>query len=300
MSELLSYLAPSFEAYLSGFSLFIVLAIMGVMIGVLAGMFGVGGGFLLVPLMNIVLGIPMEIAAGSTTCYIIGTSSSGFYKQLKHRNVELSVLIPVSIGSFTGAIFGDILQDFLIYSAAGGNRVLFEEIMQGVYICILLLISAVMFFSRENKEGGKLLLQKFPLGPRVNLPVAEIEGISWPGMVLTGLLGGLLTGLLGISGGVLFVPLLMLGVGLSAHKAAGTSLGIVFFASVSAVIKKGLSGPGKISLAVALALLAASVLGVNSGIWLGRKLNTQKLRRYFAIIGVLTALMVAFRLLGWI
>lgn len=287
-SDVLSYVTPHFDANLTGITLYILLSLMGVIIGVLASLFGVGGGFLLVPVMNILLGIPMEIAAGSATCYIIGTSSTGFIKQIKNKNVELKVFAFIALGSSIGAVLGDIIQNKLMAD---------EKNLQIIFFIILLVIAAVMFFSKERDINKKVLLQRFPIGPRTDLYNAGINGLSIPGLFLIGISGGILTGLLGISGGVLFVPLLVLGVGLTSRIATGTSLGIVLVSSISAVIKKGFSGSGKISLSIALSLLVASAIGVQTGIAIGQKLHSEKLKRYFSIVVLLAAIMVLVKII---
>lgn len=296
IDSVISYINPDFTANFSGLTLFIILVVMGLIIGFLAGMFGVGGGFLLVPLMNIVLGIPMEMAAGSATCYIIGTSSTGFIRQTRTRNVEFRVFLIIAIGSAIGAICGDILQNVIITTIAGGNKVLFERIMLVVFFVLLLVIFAIMFFSPERDENKKLLLQKINLGPTIDLIKSNIPGVSVIGLVLIGLMGGILTGLLGISGGVLFVPILVIGVGLNTSIATGTSLGVVLAASVSAVIKKGISGSGKVSIGIALSLLVASAIGVQSGIYINSKIHSGKLKKYFSLIVLLAAVMVLFKI----
>ncbi|MGL1890497.1 MAG: sulfite exporter TauE/SafE family protein [Spirochaetaceae bacterium] len=297
MEDILSYIFPAFTANYSGITLFLVLAGLGIGVGLLAGLFGVGGGFLLVPLMNIALGIPIEVAGGSATCYIIGTSSTGFIKQLKNGNVEFKVFLFIAMGSSIGAILGDVLQNFLLSSVANGNQAYFEQITLTVFFILLIIIAGIMFFTPHERSDKKLLLQKFPIGPRVDLVQSGINGLSISGLILIGLIGGILTGLLGISGGVLFTPLLVLGVGLAGSVATGTSLGVVLVASVVAVIKKGFSGPGKISLGIALSLLIASAIGIQTGIRIGQKLHAAKLKKYFAIVVLLAAAMVLYKLI---
>lgn len=296
IDSVISYISPEFSANFSGLSLFVTLAVMGLVIGMVAALFGVGGGFLLVPLMNITLGIPMEMAAGSATCYIIGTSSTGFIKQIKRGHVEFRVFLCIAIGSAVGAILGDILQNFLIINIAMGESEIFEKIMLYVFFILLLIIAAIMYFSPERDKNKDLFLQKLPLRPKIDLKKSGISGVSIPGLIFIGLTGGIFTGLLGISGGVLFVPILVIGVGLAPHIATGTSLGVVLVASISAVVKKGLSGSGKVSIPIALSLLVASAIGVQAGIYLGSKLHSTKLKKYFSFVVILAALMVLYKI----
>ncbi len=297
ISSILNYVSPDFHSYLSGAGLIAGLSALGFAVGVIAGLFGVGGGFLLVPLMNVVLGIPMEIAAGSATCYIIGTSSSGIVRHWQNRNIELKAAVYLAAGSIAGAVAGDILQDFFIVTVAGGNRGMFEKIMQGVFIILLTLIAWVMYKVPEESGNSKTLLQRIKLGPYVNLPLSSQTGVSIPGLVLIGFSGGILTGLMGVSGGVLFMPILVLGVGLLPHLAVGTSLTVVFIASVTAVIKKGLSGSGKVSLPIAVSLLVAGTAGVRLGMFIASRITGHKLKRYFSIVALAAGIMVFFKFL---
>jgi len=91
------------------------------------------------------------------------------------------------------------------------------------------------------------------------------------------------------------MPLLVLAIGLSPHRAVGTSLGVVIFSSIAGTIKHGLDG--NVNLWLVMSLLVSSVLGVQIGAWICHRLHASKLRRYFAILAMLTALAVAARLL---
>ncbi len=296
ISDILAYVSPAFDSSLSGAVSIVLLSGIGLAVGIVAGLFGVGGGFLLVPLMNVLIGIPMEIAAGSATCYIIGTSSSGVMKHLRNKNVEIRAALFLGGGSIFGAVMGDILQDFFIVTVAGGNRELFEKIMQGGFVILLALIAWVMYRTPKGKEGQKTLLQRLTIGPYVDLPLSSRYRVSIPGLVMIGVFGGILTGLMGVSGGVLFMPILTLGVGLLPHLAVGTSLAVVFTASVAAVIKKGISSPGKVSLPIAVSLLVAGTIGVRIGMFLASKITGSTLKKYFSLVAVAAGITVLLKL----
>lgn len=299
MIEFFKFIAPEFSSYLTGPVFFFFLAGLGFIIGILAGIFGVGGGFLLVPLMNILLGIPIELAAGSATCYIIGTSTTGVLKHFHKGNIEIKAALYISFGSILGAVSGDILQDCIVI-LVGGNRFVFEQIMQGVFVLLLVLIAWVM--SRESSYDEKsdirpvTVLQKIRFGPKSDLTQSRQIGVSIIGLFGIGFSGGILTGLMGVSGGVLFMPILVLGVGLAPHLAVGTSLAVVLVGSISAIIKKSLSGGGKVSLPIAVALLAAGAVGVRIGIAISHRLHGEQLKKYFSIIVLGAAVMVAVKL----
>src|SRR6056297_730487 len=277
MSELLQLLAPQFAAHFSGIAFYATLILLGLMIGFLTGFFGVGGGFLTVPLLNIIIGVPYEIAVGSDLSFIIGTSSSGFLRQATLGKVEYKTVGCIAGGSIAGAVVGDILQDFLIFSVAGGQRGVFNSIMHSLFVALLLFTVFIILKQPGSKAGRTHTpLQRLQFGPKVDLNHDGLEQVNLFGMILIGFLVGILTGVMGIGGGVL--------VGLPADKASGTSLGIVFLAASAGVMKKAISSTPKISLPITMSLLVASVIGVQIGIHLVQNFDTSRFRRYFALI----------------
>lgn len=106
VTELLAILFPHLQTGFSMPQLFGILSLPGLSLGFLAGFFGIGGGFLAVPVMNIILGTPCEIAVGSVVCFIIGTSSSGFMRQKNIGNVRFSIIVNMVAGSILGVVKG--------------------------------------------------------------------------------------------------------------------------------------------------------------------------------------------------
>lgn len=291
MAELLQIIAPPFTAHFSGPLFYLVLVVLGLSIGFLTGFFGVGGGFLTVPLLNIILGVPYEIAVGSDLSFIIGTSSSGFLRQATLGKVEYKTVGCIAGGSIAGAVVGDFIQDYLLFRVAGGRQLMFNSIMHSMFV-VLLVFTALIILKQPGKkqQPGKQAakvgtpLQRMKFGPTVDLDHDGLEGVNLSGLILIGFLVGILTGVMGIGGGVLMMPILLLLVGLPADKASGTSLGIVFLAATAGVVKKTLSATPKVDLSITLALLVASVIGVQLGIHLVQNFDTSRFRRYFAVI----------------
>ncbi len=279
------------QADLAGGQLWFALAGIGVGIGVLTGLFGVGGGFLAVPALNILIGVPYEIAIGSSLNFIIGTSTAGLPRHVRAGNVERKVVLILAMGGMVGAVLGDVLQDVMITNLAGGDPDVFDNIMTGLFIVLLLVTAWLVFRGPREHHTGLFPIQRFRLGPRVDLPASGLKSVSLSGMILLGLGVGIVTGVFGVGGGVLFVPILLLVIGLKAHHAVGTSMGVVLLASIAGTIKKGYAD--KVSLSIAMALLVGSVFGVQLGAWLCGRLRGQGLRRAFAGIVVIAAMLLA-------
>jgi len=275
------------DAYLHGPALLAALAGLGLAVGVLTGLFGVGGGFLLNPLMLVLLGMDESLVVGSSLSFITGTAAAGIVRHMRGRNVEFRSMVVIGLGAIAGAVAGASLHAYL--RAEVGRH--FKGVMLALYL-VLLVLTAWLVARKDDAAGRRRsLLQRLPLPPRVRLPGAGLEGVSLPGLVLVGVLIGVLTGMLGIGGGVLFMPLLLLVVGLSAHQAVGTSLGMVLFGSITGTVHHGLAG--NVSLWVAMALLVAGTVGVQVGAWACERLHARRLRQYFAAVALLAAVVVA-------
>lgn len=284
-SEVLRLVTPPIEAALTGLPFYAVVLTIGLVIGVLTGFFGVGGGFLIVPLLNIVLDINYELAVGSSLSFIIGTSFAGLLKQNEQKNVHFEVAGYIVAGSVVGAVLGDNLQIFLLHGLAGGRQELFTLMMHGLFLLVLIgtIVSMRSPAAGDGPEKLPLLARTGP-PPKFHIGEWGSRGFSVPGTFLVGAAIGILTGLLGIGGGVLLVPVLLGLFGLSHTKAAGTSLAIIFATSIVAVAKKGLSAVPKVSLPLTLILLIASVIGVQLGIFLVHRVSGAGFRRYFSSV----------------
>ncbi len=278
------------SAYLHGPALVAALAAFGLIVGVLTGLFGVGGGFMITPLLRVLLGVPYEIAVGSGLAFILGTSSAGAVRHGRQKNLEPRTVLVVGLGSMLGAVVGGRLMVLLKRAVGDGEG--FTLTMHGLFM-VLLLVTAWLVARRPGQDGpeGPSLLARLPLGPRIDLPTVGLSGISVPGLVGVGLGIGVLTGLLGIGGGVLMMPLLLLVVGMQTRQAVGTSLGVVLLASLAGTGEHAWSG--HVNLVIALSLLLGSAIGVQIGAWLCEVLHAQAIRRYFAVLVLLVALAIA-------
>lgn len=278
------------DAYLSGAALLCALAAMGAVIGVLTGLFGVGGAFLITPMMIVLLGIDESLAVGTSLCFVIGTAAAGYRRHARLKNVEPRSVLILSAGAVAGTVLGTLLHQFL-RSALAEGALDFKVLMRALFV-VLLMATAWLVYRGPGRHGsGRSLLQRLPGWPRVDLPAAGVRDVSLAGLCLVGVSVGVLKGLLGLGGGVLFMPLLLLAVGLGAHQAVGTSLGVVLFSSIAGTMQHGMLG--NVSLVVAMALLVGSSPGVQFGAWLCQSLHAARIRRYFAVIVFLAVVVVA-------
>lgn len=284
--------SPAAILNLTGPWQWVAMAAFGLVIGVLTGLFGVGGGFMIVPLLKLLFGLPWQVAVGSSLSFTIGSGAGGTARHLRLGNVEPRATVMMGFGAILGAWVGAMLLGHLKDTLGRDGGRSFDLLMQGLFIGLLLLTAVLVWSRRDDEPLDKGLLQRLPVGPRIDLPRAGLTGVSAPGLLLVGLLVGVTKGLLGIGGGVLFMPLLILVVGLRPHQAVGTSLGVVLFSSITGTIGHGLQG--NVSLPVVVSLLVGSSLGIQVGAWLCQKLHATGLRRFFVLL-----ILVVIVWLGW-
>ncbi|MDY6914636.1 MAG: sulfite exporter TauE/SafE family protein [Planctomycetota bacterium] len=291
MSDLQALFDMNIEAYLQGPALLAALVGFGLLVGILTGLFGVGGAFLLTPLLNVGFGIPYPLAIGSGLSFTIGTSSSGMRRHIRLANFESRSMLILAGASMAGAVLGGMLNKALDVSLGRYNYTLMMHLL---FVVTLALTAWVVARNKPEHPSGKSPLQRLRLPPHIDLPTVGLKAVSVPGLCAVGVFIGIMKGMMGIGGGVLFMPLLILVVGLTPHQAVGTSLGVVVFSSIAGTIKYGLDG--NVNLCLVMSLLVSSVLGVQLGAWICHRLHAGRLRRYFAVLVLLVAVAVAARM----
>jgi len=279
------------DAYLDGPMLLAGLAGLGLVVGVLTGLFGVGGAFMATPLLEVLFGIPYPQAIPSSLSFTIGTSASGVMRHLRLGNYEPRSMVMLAAGAMGGAVLGGKANVLLQGALGKSGSPAYTLTIHGIFTVVLLGAAAMIAWPSPSARGRKSLLQRLPVGPRIDLPAANLPGISVTGAVATGVLMGFTSGLLGIGGGVLMVPLLVMVVGLSPHKAVGTSLGVIVISAVAGTVFYGIKGD--VNLWIVMPLLVGSTVGIQIGAAICERLQPKRLKQYFAVVLFVTAMVVA-------
>ncbi len=274
----------------------LVIILLGGGVGLLSGMFGVGGGFLTTPLL-IVYGIPPTVAAASAASQVTGASVSGVFAHWRRRGVDVKMgLVMVAggvVGSFAGAGLFRVLQ-------ASGQ---IDTAIAILYVLMLGFIGTTM--ARESwgaiqarRSGQPLparkrrhhpLVAAMPLRTRFYASGLYISPLA---PLLLGFCVGILTILLGVGGGFILVPAMLYLLGMSAQVVVGTSLFQTLFVTAVATMVHALTTKA-VDIVLAGLLLVGSVAGAQLGARLASKVQPEYLRLALAAIVLVLALRVA-------
>jgi uncharacterized protein len=266
--------------------------VLGIVVGLLAGLFGVGGGFLLTPTLNVAFGLPPRLAVGTGLCLIIGTSLPALLQRLRQGLGELRVDALMLAGSVLGVEAGGRALEALAAAGtievAGRALPLATLVIQTIY-AVLLAGAAALFWCQGGAGNGERLAQarrgplaRLPLAPRLDLPAAGLRAVPVLPIAYLGLVIGCLAGLLGIGGGIAMIPLLTYGLGMPLRHAAGTGVLVLVCSSAWGTMTHALRG--HVHLGLAAALLAGASLSAYAGALASRRLSPRPLRRLFAVV----------------
>jgi len=278
------------------------LVILGATIGMLAGFFGVGGGFLLTPMLMILFNMPANFAVGSGLAQIVGLSTAATICHGRHGHVDYRLGALLALGGLPGVEFGAQILDLLKRMgdvAVGGSVLPVSTLVMGVlYVALLSAIGVAVWresakavregdASSEPTTGMALRLRRLSLRPRIALPASGIEAVSVWGLFVIGFGTGFCVGLLGVGGGFIMMPALIYMVGAPTIVAVGTSLYQILFVSVYGTISHAMKG--NVDLLLACSVLMGSAVAVQVGARLVRRIAGARVRQMFSVLLFLVA-----------
>lgn len=268
-------------------------ALLGAGVGLVAGMFGVGGGFLLIPLLHVALGVPLPAAVGAGLAMTIATALGSALRHHRLGQAEIRFDMLLLGGSLLGVDAGARLVAAL--DAAGDVRVLGAELpavdtaITSGYVVIFLALSAVLWWMPGAETGAPQRpgpLARMPIPPRADLPTAGLRNVSGPVVGSMGFANGALAGLLGVGGGILLIPVMLYGYGFDVRRTAGTGLVMVLCVAVLGTVQH--ARMGHVHLGLVAILMIGAALTAQVGATLTQSLKPRTLRRGLAIVLVAT------------
>ena len=270
---------------------------LGGLVGVLSGMFGVGGGFLITPLLFFV-GIPPAIAVATSTTQIVAASFSALLAHLKRKTVDLKMGLVLLAGGVTGAALG--VQVFAWLTRLGQVDLLVKL----CYVVFLGTIGGMMLVESlralRRAAGGAVPLRKhrtwihaLPFKMRFRTSGLYISVIP---PVLVGLFVGVLAAIMGVGGGFIMVPAMIYLLGMPTKVVVGTSLFQIIFVTGFATLMHATTN-FTVDLILAVLLILGGVVGAQVGTRIGLKLKAEQLRILLALMVLAVCGMLALELL---
>jgi uncharacterized protein len=273
-----------------------VLLGMGFAIGFLSGMFGVGGGFILTPLL-IFLGVPSAIAVGTSASQVVAASVSGAIGHWRRNNVDVLMGLVLIVGGLVGAFLGVLVLGYL---RALGQLDLFVAL---TYVILLGSVGALMLIESvrtlraapvksgpARRRGSQhTWIEGLPLKMRFRHSRVYASAIPF---VAVGAFIGLLTGIMGVGGGFLLVPAMIYLLRIPTRIVIGTStFQIVCVTAFATVLQATLNGT--VDLLLSLPLMAGSVIGAQFGVGYAERFRAEQLRALLALIVLAVAIRIS-------
>ncbi|MEM6409151.1 MAG: sulfite exporter TauE/SafE family protein [Pseudomonadota bacterium] len=258
---------------------------LGGLVGILSGMFGVGGGFLMTPLLFFI-GIPPAVAVATEANQIVASSFSGVLAHLKRKTVDLRMGTVLLIGGLAGAAIG--VQVFAMLREMGQVDLLVKL----CYVVFLGIIGGLMFFEslkaiRRSKGGHHVptrkkhgLVHALPFKMKFRSSGLYISVIP---PVLVGVFVGILAAIMGVGGGFIMVPAMIYLLGMPTKVVVGTSLFQIIFVTGFTTLMHATTNY-TVDMALAVLLLVGGVVGAQVGTRIGAKLPAEQLRILLSIM----------------
>ena len=263
---------------------FLLLGLGGI-VGILSGMFGVGGGFLMTPLLFFI-GIPPAVAVATEAVQIVASSFSGVLAHLRRKSVDLRMGTVLLIGGLVCAALGVLLFNYL--KSLGQVDLLVKL----CYVVFLGVIGGLMFVEswrairRSKVVGGPPLRKKHgwvhALPFKLKFRVSGLY-ISVIPPLIVGLLVGILAAIMGVGGGFIMVPAMIYLLGMPTKVVIGTSLFQIIFVTAFTTMLHATTN-FTVDIVLAVLLLVGGVIGAQVGARIGVKMKAEQLRILLAIM----------------
>jgi len=241
----------------------------GIFIGILAALFGLGGGFLVVPTLNL-LGVEMHHAVGTSSAAVVFTSLSSAIAYSRQKRIHYRVGLLLASTAVIGAYIGAWLTSFI---SASQLKVIFG---------LALVVVAIRIYKKKTAEPQEVRLEDV----RVNYWLVPIGGFF----------AGIASGLLGVGGGIINVPFLTY-LGLPIHYAVATSSFAIVFTALAGALKH--YAMGNVETQWLVLLVPGLIIGAQLGAGVARRTKASSLKKTFAIVMFLLALRMILKGLGF-
>ncbi|GAA6188000.1 sulfite exporter TauE/SafE family protein [Litorivita sp. NS0012-18] len=270
-------------------NMFLLLGLGGI-VGILSGMFGVGGGFLITPLLFFV-GIPPAVAVATSANQIVASSFSALLAHLRRKNVDLRMGTVLLLGGLAGSALGVMAFNYL---KALGQVDLMVNLCYVVFLGIvggLMMVESLRAMRRSKASTPKPRRQRgwitaLPFKMRFRTSGLYISVLP---PVMVGLFVGVLSAVMGVGGGFIMVPAMIYLLGMPTKVVIGTSLYQILFVTAFTTLLHATTNH-TVDIALAVLLILGGVVGAQFGTRIGAKMRPESLR---VLLGALVLLVCA-------
>ncbi|MHA1237664.1 MAG: sulfite exporter TauE/SafE family protein [Candidatus Odinarchaeia archaeon] len=263
--------------------LLILLFLISTAIGTLSSMIGIGGGSLLIPALILLFNIPIHLAVSVSLLAIVFISISSVLVYSRSKTIDYKIGLVITVTSGLGAFIGAFIS--LKISA---------ELLQLFFGIALILVGILIATKGRIKlpsnlhiNGGKYSWERKFVNKNGEL---EVYHVNLPLVLSLTFLGGLYSGILGLGGGTLFVPILHIACGFDIHLAVGTSMFIILSTSIFG--STGHILQGNIDVYLAIPTIIGYIIGAQVGSRISTRSSSKTLKRIFGCIMIIIALRV--------
>ena len=265
-------------------NIFLILGLGG-LVGVLSGMFGVGGGFLITPLLFLA-GIPPAVAVATSTNQIVASSFSALLGHLRRRTVDMTMGAVLLAGGLVGSGLGMAVFNWL---RARGQVDLLVELSYVIFlgtVGAMMLVESLNALLKSRRPGARPKRRKhywvhaLPLKMKFRVSGLYISAIP---PLLVGLSVGVLAAIMGVGGGFIMVPAMIYLLGMPTKVVIGTSLFQIIFVTAFTTLLHATT-MYTVDMVLALALIVGGVVGAQLGAVIGAKLRAEQLRILLALL----------------
>ena len=235
-------------------------------------MVGLGGGFIIVPVLRLFFGLSPALSAGTSLALVIANSASGAAASLTQRRVHVRVAFLIAIGGFPGSIIGAIAV-----------KLLPARIFDWLFAAFLLAIAADIILNSEKRLRGRADV----------IDVRHVRAMAWPRALIAGFAVGFISSLFGVGGGVVLVPALLYFSDLPAHAISATSQFGILLTSPVGFITHYLQRD--IDWTYVVPLVAGGLLGGPIGSRLSLRVKSARLMFFVAIALCMAAIALILR-----
>jgi len=259
----------------------LILALTTFLVGIVASMVGIGGGFLGVPILILLLSVPPHQAVGTSLTMCVFTALSSTIAYARQGRIDYRVGLVLALGTVPGAISGAYITR---YVSAGDLTALFGIFLIGVALRMMMAPGG-----RTQRDGGA-----FSVSGGWRRRIVDSGGqvfeytVNVPLAALMGFLGGLSSGFFGVGGGAVLVPIMRLLLGIPMHITVAISMFTMIFTTSSGVTTHMLMG--NVILHYAVCMAAGVIAGAQLGASIARRLKARRLEVIFGIFLVIIGL----------